>query len=460
MKLIKNSQECSKSELDLFYSPPTNTSILSSSYLQAKPANTLNGREESFEITVKGSDAYVDLNDIYLQVEVSVTKSDDSQLMKNTDKVAPINNLGHSLFKMINLNIGKGDLQQYPVEMGNSHYAYKAYFLNLLNYGSEAKTSWLQSGLFYKDEAGLFNEVTLSKNLAVQIKNDSFETTQSKSLNLQTPQLANEGFIKRHDEFAKGKGSLKMIVPLHLDFLHTNKMLINKMSLKFEFERNKSSFLLMGEGFDLNILNASLLVRKCQISDEVKLAHLQALQIHPLCYPIKQNRTIVNSISKDSANFTFSDFSNKIPNKMIFGIVRESAYNGIHTENPFNFQDFGIQSVQLIINETIRTIKINADKNDYIEGYHSLCECLNIYGQNGNNIEKQDYLKGYCLFCFNLSPDKGCEGQYNFLKEGSISAEIIFKENTTESYKLITFLEYDNQVTINNLFEVELDNKF
>ena len=47
MRSIKGSNACSKSELDLFYSLPTNTSILSSNYTNVSLAN-LAGDELSF----------------------------------------------------------------------------------------------------------------------------------------------------------------------------------------------------------------------------------------------------------------------------------------------------------------------------------------------------------------------------------------------------------------------------
>ena len=60
MKRIENSADGCKSELDLFYSLPTNNSIISSSYITV-PSNPLSGNEENFEINVIGSEEYTDL---------------------------------------------------------------------------------------------------------------------------------------------------------------------------------------------------------------------------------------------------------------------------------------------------------------------------------------------------------------------------------------------------------------
>ena len=166
MKLISKSSPCCKSELDLFYSPPTNTSILSSAYTTVS-SKALDGSEESFEIGLVGNSSYVDLNDIYLILEVSITKN--GAKMGTSDKIAPVNNLAHSIFKRIDLSIGRG-LTREVVEVGNSNYSYKAYFLNLFNFGDAAEQSWLQSGLFYKDEAEKFDLLESDEITKVSLK--------------------------------------------------------------------------------------------------------------------------------------------------------------------------------------------------------------------------------------------------------------------------------------------------
>ncbi len=93
MNCIKNSGECCKSELDLFYSIPTNTSILSSSYLTVS-SNPLKGSEENFEINITGSEEYVDLSDIYLKLEVEI--KNEKKFDEQDFKTGPINNFGHS----------------------------------------------------------------------------------------------------------------------------------------------------------------------------------------------------------------------------------------------------------------------------------------------------------------------------------------------------------------------------
>ena len=80
-----------------------------------------------------------------------------------------------------------------------------------------------------------------------------------------------------------------------------------------------------------------------------------------------------------------------------------------------------------------------------------------MYGQTSNDITKLDYAKGNCLFCFNLNSDKGCEEQFNPLKDGSISFTLNFKEAPKSNLKVVCLMEHDNQININKDYNVAFD---
>ncbi len=125
-------------------------------------------------------------------------------------------------------------------------------------------------------------------------------------------------------------------------------------------------------------------------------------------------------------------------------MLEDAAYNGSLTKNPFKFEDFGLISITLTVNDKLRFIKIDKANNDFVEGYHSLCECLNMYRSTGNSIDKNDYEAGNCLFCFNLDADKGCEEQFNPLSEGTIGVTLNFKNRFGTSRKFCVDLSFKN----------------
>ncbi len=310
---------------------------------------------------------------------------------------------------------------------------------------------WMQSGLFNMDQSGQFT------NIAVETHETTDDTEPVTTIKY--PKSSNRGFLNRRKSFIDGKGKVKIIMPLHCDLLHSDKFLINNMGLFFDFERNKDQFLLMGadKTYKVYINKAEIMVRKCQINETVKLAHRKALEIADIKYPIRQNKVYVSIIDDGTQEHTITSLGTHIPNKLICGLIRDEAYNGGFDTNPFEFADHNLQSITLTVNNENKVIKINEHTNDFSEGYHSLCESLNNYGKESSIMKKSDYFRGNCLFCFNLSPDKGCSDQFNTIRTGSIQMKLNFKENVDKKLRLISIMEYDNQININKKMEVNFD---
>ena len=88
--LHTNSCECTKSELDLFSLPPTQTSIDKGQWVEYHPISTIsNGGPIEFFIP-GSSEEYMDLNQTQLYIKAKITKSDGSNLADD-DQVGPMN---------------------------------------------------------------------------------------------------------------------------------------------------------------------------------------------------------------------------------------------------------------------------------------------------------------------------------------------------------------------------------
>lgn len=420
MSMIKNSAACSKSELDLFYTLPTNTSIIRSN-ITSFVVPPLDGSEDTFSIEIPGTEEYTDLNDIFLEIDVKI------QDIKTTTICSPINNFGHSLFRNIELSIGTG-LKTVMIESGN-YYAYKAYLLNLLNFSEDIKNTSLKLGIWEKDIAKKF---------------DNKENT---------------GFLERKKSFSNKNETSKLIFPLHLDFLNSNRFLLCKYGMTFTFKRNDNKFVLMGDEFNkctVKIMKAKILARRCYINPAVISAHHHAMLSTPAKYPIKQNRIYVAHISEGVSDFTPPSFLSTIPNKIVIGLVLDSSFFG-DSFNPYNFQHFDVSKLTLAIDSQEQYLKMDTKNDDCSEAYHSIFQSLNLYNQGSNGITKDDFIGGNCLYCFNLNPDKGCEEQFNAVRTGSLVIKVEFNTPTTNKIRMICLMEFDNQINIDNQSEVYYD---
>ena len=142
-----NLPECAIKPLDVHQTPYINTSVEEGTwnYVDQKVQNA----QKEIIFSVENTE-YLDLSSMQLYASVNIfpinkqNPNVTAEITTLTDSVAPINNLLHSLWEKISLKCG-------TVELDNptSSYAYKDYFLKLLNYGHEEKTTLFSSSLFY-----------------------------------------------------------------------------------------------------------------------------------------------------------------------------------------------------------------------------------------------------------------------------------------------------------------------
>ncbi len=94
------------------------------------------------------------------------------------------------------------------------------------------------------------------------------------------------------------------------------------------------------------------------------------------------------------------------------------------------------------------------DKAKYLEAYNALFS--NIKGSE-NNITYKDFAGGNTIFAFDLTPDLCNSGHYNLMKNGSLNLSIRLEEGASESITIMTYMEFDNIIEIDNKRNIFLD---
>ena len=115
---IGHSVECSKSELDIFSVPPTQTSIEDGQYDDI-PAHASFMTSNTIRFDIPGESIhYINLNETEIHVVGTISKKKDPTTGYTTSsKVGPVNNFLHSLFSQVNISINNQ-----PVEISNDSY--------------------------------------------------------------------------------------------------------------------------------------------------------------------------------------------------------------------------------------------------------------------------------------------------------------------------------------------------
>ncbi|XP_012215829.2 uncharacterized protein F54H12.2-like [Linepithema humile] len=439
--LHTHSNECLKSELDLFFLPPTQTSIERSQWIYYKPVTSL-ADDAPIEFVIPGhGEDYLDLTHTMLSFRVRVESSPlaggGTAAGTLKFKVGPVNHLLHSMFNQIDIYFN-----QKLVSTPNNAYAYRAYIEALLNYFSPAKNSHLTSCLWDADTPGLMDALLES-------------------------QTTNQALVRRSRYIRDGQ-ALDLIGHLHCDVFNQDKFLINGVEVRIRLVRSKDLFCLMESNLvsKIRLLDASLLVRRAKISPGVLLSHARMLSKTTAKYPLTKVEVKTFTIHAGLVGESIDNvILGQLPKRVIVGFVDNRAFNGDRKLNPFNFRNYDINFFSLYADGMqipSRPLQPNFSKDEklYVEAYHTLFSGTGIHFLNeGNSISREDYAQGYILFAFDLTPDLSvhCAGHWNLAKHGSLRLEVKFDKALTTTVNCIVYAEFDNILEIDSSRQVIVD---
>jgi hypothetical protein len=424
----------SKAELDLFSVPPTQVAIESAEYCEIFPKNTVTN-DGPYEFQITRDPLFLDLSKNYLHMVAKLTKGDGSDLdalpVEQGFNAVPINLFGKTFFKQV-----KVWLNNKLAYDSSDTYAYRAFLETELNYGTEAKSSHMQSAMYYRDKAG------------------EMETWN------------NDGHTAR-GALTKQSKIFEIMAPIHSDIFNQERLMLSGMDIRLELHRNSNQFALMSfqasPDVKVSVVSMMWYVRKVKVLPSAALSLEHQLSRHAAKYPLR--RVIVKTLHiaggrKDTPTNTV--FMGQIPRRIIMGCLEKNAFFGDFSKNPFNFQPFGIRQVQVIAGGKIyprSPMMLNFETNQYTRAYLSLFEALNIGNEDrSNSISYKDYANGYTLFGFDLTPDNADAGHWDLVEDGSTSIKIEFAKDTPEGgLKLVVLGEFDGLLSIDRNRNVFFD---
>lgn len=440
-----NSEECMKSELDIFTVPPTQTSIEKGIWCKVEANDGYKSSTSTTSFHIKPiSDGYIDFSENFLHLKCSIRKkhpTDATQTVEidKNDKIGPINNFFHSIFSQIEVK-----LNGISVENSNSMYPYRAYFENLMNYDESIQNRLLNNEIYYTDTAGKMESCELSDIP------ESYTLNEAKDgiLKRFAEQKVNQGFIARRNRFMEdGKPQVvEMCGKLHINLASASKYLLNNVGVEIILTRSSPKFCLLGNNGDYSVYihEAYLRYRKINFVKSVEYGHTLGLLKSNAKYPYKEVKMNSVSIPAQSETLTIKSIHNGIsPNRILIGFVETTSFSGDYPKNPFNFQNFGLESMLVqVAGENVpynEELKFNYNDKQYALAYNSLFQGHHI----AKNISYEDYDKGYTIYAFNLTPDLCSLNHFNMQKTGDISITVKFKK-TDLNIHAVFYLEFDN----------------
>jgi len=290
---------------------------------------------------------YIDFANTVLYVKAKITRADGTNLAVDSS-IGPRNLFLHSLFLKVDVSLN-GTI----ITASTNTCPYRSVMETLLSYGEDAKRTQLTSGLFYKDSAGRMDSVDLA-DIA-----------------------ANDGLVKRRALGLESR-TFDMMGRLHSDIFFQDRYMINEVGVKIKLTRSKDDFCLMGAmAGKVQIVQASMFVRKVKLMPSVFLAHAKTLERSPAKYPIR--RVVCKSFTIPQNYLDVSHkklFSGQLPTRIVIGLVDNRAYNGDRQRNPFNFQHFNLNEIAVYLDgqqqHAARPVQPDYGHGLYIRDYNSM----------------------------------------------------------------------------------------
>nr|KAG5685265.1 hypothetical protein BaRGS_008923 [Batillaria attramentaria] len=260
-----------------------------------------------------------------------------------------------------------------------------------------------------------------------------------------------------------------MIGRVHADLFSQEKFLLNGVDLRMRLTRSKDAFSLMAveDGgaypqYRVQIVHASLFVRKCKLNPAVVLGHARALEKATAKYPIQRVVTRVISIPAGNLNVVQDNlFLDQLPKQLFIGLVDSTAFNGHYAGSPFEFKHYHLNFLALYQEGKqvpVKALKPNFVNGEYMRSYMSLFSGTNTSWKDvGNTISPSDYDKGYTLYGFDLTPSLVDGNQAELIRAGSLRLEMSFALGLQAPVHVILYAQFDGLIEIDKSRQVCVD---
>jgi len=414
--------ECLKSELDLFADPQVQISHVDGRWVENLPTGNYSDDISSPIIfQIAGSEqGYIDLANSYIKFRFQIV-GPSGELLDDTAKVGCINLCAQTVFNQVEFFMNDKQVSE-----GTSCYAYRAIMETMLSYSEDAKRTHLQGSLFIKD-------------------------TPTATPAEQCDQEKNAGMFLR-GKYAKT--GVDVFGRLHIDMFNQPRYLLNNVDLHIKLTRNSNAFVLMSQEANANykyrISNVKLVTRRVTIADSVMLAHQRVLSTRSAAkYPISRVQMAVFSLPAGINQFEKDNlFHGAIPSKICVGFVAADSYAGTMASNPFYFEDFGLSSIDFLVDDKpVAPIRCNFQNNGDGDAFFNMLQGCHIFSSaGGNGITRRDFQRGSALFLFNNTPDL-CPTKTMY-RRGSTKLSLKFRQSTPKVISMIILSETDQLLSV------------
>lgn len=427
--IILNKEEGLAHNFELFSSSVIEKAMKKGYDQQIYPT-TFNSSEGPFEFYIPGSNDYIFFPHTRLYLKAQIVKVGDNgamAAMTPEDKFSVANLLPHTFFKQVDVEVGGVNTSSQ-----DQLYPYKAYLETLLSYGnvkscSDSDTGHLSAcSHFFMDKAGEFDA------------------------------LDGDGNEKRC-ELVKHSRVFDFCIPLHADIMQSVRALPPNIPVKIVLTRNPDAFTVIGINeteYRVKLHSLKLYIRKIECDPVVRRDYLNRIQKSPAMLPFTRSVVKKYLVAQNASNVTLSGiFRDNIPRQIVMMMVKQTRVDGRKNENPFYFQPFGVNYVNLKVDG--QNYPPNPYQPDFERGLiaremRALYDNTGVHNADGGfAISREMFMDGYSIFAWDLTPDS-CNGWHFHDAIGrGLDLDLSFENPLPTTVNVLIYAAFESSIFIN-----------
>ena len=438
--------ECVSGSLDWWTPPLMETSVEGYYYSEHFPDVPLSENSNSIFIKCLSSEDMVDLADSFIQITMTIKKSNGTNLSAWQPPGATANSVGFiqlpptSVFSACNFRLNDELLSD------SFHtYNYLSYIQTILNYNSDARKSRLQLQGFYEDDKVTYTDAHTDAT-SCGFKTRANLTALSKKATFITNIF--------HGMWSQAR-YLPPLIPFSLEFI--------KAPLAFCLKSNAAA-----PAFKYEISKMSLFLRKIKVRPSRKLEMEQKLQKSPALYPIKNAYCKPFFIDQNEKQISFENCfqSRTIPTYCVVAFVEQSKYRGDIATSPFNFGNYSLTSLKMSLDgETFPSPKPFQPEYRSTTNPNHMREYLALF-DNQIKVDSGSFItydmfknNGFCFYVFHFGIETSQSGDHVVPKRsGSCRLDVSFDPaSANEPLVLLLYSESDEIVSIDGNRKIHRD---
>ena len=260
----------------------------------------------------------------------------------------------------------------------------------------------------------------------------------------------------------------------HIEVFHLNKLLVPNVAIGIQMYFNPPALWTLryngGVSFSLNAADIKVKLYLCQVrlnpSVYRELMDDMGSGKRVVSYPTVRSEIRTYNIQQDTRHYEINNpFQNRLPNMVVIGLVRSTAFNGHTEQSPFTFKHYNLGSIkQVVRGETYPfeplELKHDDDSKD-MRGYRQFLQATGSLCKNrGNMVRTQDWgHTHHCTLFVYENTANGCLNSpvLNPKLAGDLRLVLGFAADQGTNVTAIVYAEFENLMEINSNRTVQYD---